>query len=170
MVDDVSVIKSDAVADAGPNRVIPVGSPDSVWIGDSSGYLPTCWYVNGVMIDSNTAGFKVHPDTTTRYVMSLDVCGHITYDTVIVWRGVNTVGTASTGAVNIYPSPAVDALTVEHAAGSTLELYDVVGRLALSSRIMTDRETLSIFHLLPGVYTALIRMQSGKRVFMKVVK
>ena len=90
LIDDVSVIAFDDSANAGPDKIVTSIS-DSVWIGDSTGYLPCYWYGSTIgssvwrLIDSNTAGFKVMPDSTTKYVMQLDVCGNITTDTAVIW-------------------------------------------------------------------------------------
>ena len=86
LVDDISVIPSDAIPIAGPYKAIALG--DSALIGDTlDTYLPVYWYANGVLIDSNKASLYVHPDTTTTYVVALQKCSDISYDTVIVRVG-----------------------------------------------------------------------------------
>ncbi len=142
LVDDVSVIATDATANAGVDRATTTDATDSVQIGDTTGYLPCYWYANGVLIDSNTAGFKVHPSVTTHYVMELDVCGHITYDTatVYVWTtGMNNYGILA--AINIYPNPAKDNFTIEGALGCEVRIYNVVGQIVTVSPCCNGERT-----------------------------
>ena len=84
LVDDVSVIESDAVADAGRDTAITKG--DSAHIGTNEEGMPCTWYAVG---DSTPIGYGgglwVKPQTTTSYVVQLDLCDHITYDTVTVY-------------------------------------------------------------------------------------
>ena len=84
LIDDVSVIPIDAIANAGHDTTILAG--DTAWIGNYDDYLPCKWYLaaTGALIDSNHAGLAVHPIMTTNYVMELDVCGTLSYDTVTV--------------------------------------------------------------------------------------
>jgi hypothetical protein len=172
LIDDVSVIESDAIAQAGPDRIIPIGSADSVWVGDSSGYLPCYWYSGGVKTDSNKAGFKVHPSVTTKYVMALDVCGNLSYDTVTVWIGTNEIGNLQSVDDNLalYPNPATGKLTITTARDCTLSLYDMIGREVYRTTIISGKETISVAHLAKGVYTVQLLTTSGHKVVKRVVK
>ncbi len=175
LIDDVSVIALDDTANAGPDRMTsPTG--DSVWVGDSTGYLPCYWYANGVLIDSNTAGLKVHPDTTTAYIMVLDVCGHITSDTAVVWvypLGESGVRGAVERRVRVWPNPATDVVNITGAGGCEVRVYDMVGQMCGIECTWLDKPTMAIhFTQLPkGVYTvAITDPVSGERVVRKVVK
>ncbi len=174
LVDDISVIKSDAVADAGLDKVIPLSSSDSVIIGDTLGsYLPCYWYQNGILIDSNTAHLKVHPDTTTKYVMSLDVCGHITYDTVVVWVGNVNIKRVFRlmDNVSLLPNPASGAITVEYAKSCGLLIYDIMGKIVLTHPISSQSEPIDITWLTSGVYVVVIRdSETGEEKRIKLVK
>ena len=171
LVDDISVIASDAVADAGPDGITsPTG--DSVWVGDTTGYLPCYWYANGVLIDSNTSGFKVHPDTTTIYVMQLDVCGNITTDTAVVWVYplFNVLKSKCTNVL-IWPIPAKNEITVEGAKGCTLTLYDLLGRAVRTVENAVVKQTIDIHGIEAGVYSLeILDPNTGERVCKKVVK
>ncbi len=174
LVDDISVIKSDAVASAGLDRVIPTISIDSVKIGDTlDSYLPTYWYVNGTKIDSNTAWIKVRPDTTTKYVVELHLCGgDVSYDTVVVW--VATMGSAPVNkyaTVQIYPIPATDYFTVRNGQGSLLEIRDLVGRELYCKIVQSENESIPINYLNRGVYMInIIDPETGQKVSKKLVK
>ena len=174
LVDDISVIKSDAVAKAGPDKVIRTITSDSVTIGDTlDTYLPCYWYVNGVVIDSNKGSLRVHPDSTTKYVMALDVCGHITYDTVVVWFGNVGISNLQTELedVLIYPNPTSDILSIEHAGGCHLAISDMVGRQISYIANLTNKEVLNINYLSKGIYTLqVIDNITGNRIARKIVK
>ena len=90
LIDDVSVVASNAVADAGPD--VAIGRGQSIWIGNDTAAvgggagMPCWWYVPGNPVAIDSGGrIQVTPDTTTTYVMMMDLCGHITYDTVTVY-------------------------------------------------------------------------------------
>ena len=174
LVDDISVIKSDAIAKAGPDKVIRTITSDSVTIGDTlDTYLPCYWYVNGVVIDSNKGSLRVHPDSTTKYVMALDVCGHITYDTVVVWFGNVGISNLQTELedVLIYPNPTSDILSIEHAGGCHLAISDMVGRQISYIANLTNKEVLNINYLSKGIYTLqVIDNITGIRIARKIVK
>ena len=196
LIDDVSVTATSAVANAGPDKVIPPGG-DSVLIGTGTGYLPCYWYANGVLIDSNVAGIKVKPLTTTHYVIELNICGH-SYDTVVVyvWKaGVNDP--APVTALQLYPNPTTGNLTIEGAAGCSVDVYDMVGRvqncngmyscrgsagltmtgLPLTGLTVTgintmtcNKETIDISKLQKGIYIVEVVYEDGERVRRRVVK
>ncbi len=172
LLDDVSVIATDAVANAGVDRATTTDATDSVQIGDTTGYLPCYWYANGVLIDSNTAGFKAHPSITTHYVMELNVCGHVTYDTatVYVWTtGLNNSEILE--AINIYPNPAKDNFTIEGALGCKVRIYNIVGQSFDKLRMTSNKETIDISGLSKGVYIVEVcDTETGMRVSRRVVK
>ena len=175
LVDDISVIASNTIANAGPDRVIPTGSTDSVVIGDTiDTYLPVYWYVNGVIIDSNKASLKVHPNVTTNYVMALDVCGHITYDTVVVRVGnvgiINLTAGFDKHTITVYPNPVTDELTIENANQATFILYDVVGKEVYKTTISSDKETLNIAYLQKGVYVGQVVNKDGEKEIIRIIK
>ncbi len=173
LLDDVSVIASDAAANAGPDRVILYGSTDSVQIGDTTGYLPCYWFKDGVLVDSNKAGFKVFPDTTSNYVMQLDVCGHMTTDTVVVHVG--RVGIQDLGIqlrlVEIFPNPASNSVTIKGAIGCSLEIIDKVGKSVVKSEVQNNSQTFYIADLPAGVYFLQIQTtETGQKETRKFIK
>ncbi len=186
LIDDVSVISTTATANAGVDKITSV-SMDSVWVGDSTGYLPCYWYSNGRLIDSNRAGFKAKPDTTTKYVMALNVCGTITYDTmtVYVWKA-GVKDPAPKNEVRLYPNPTTGNLTIEGAAGCSIVIYDMVGRvqncngmyscrgsagLTMTGQTITNnKQVLDISNLQKGIYIVEVVYEDGERVRRRVVK
>jgi len=115
LIDDVSVIASDAIAYAGHDTIIGLG--DSAYIGLHDEAMPCTWYVQGnsTPIDSG-GGIWVKPTTSTSYIVKQTLCGVSTYDTVkvIVWpQGVANVYGAN--YTRVYPNPATDNVTFSYA-------------------------------------------------------
>jgi hypothetical protein len=136
LVDDVSVINSSEVATAGPDVSIALG--DTAWIGiDSNGDgMPCYWYVLGGTSPIDSGGrISVRPATTTTYVVSMDLCGNITSDTVTVTVGAESVGNVPIQAANvrIFPNPATTQLTIS-APGSinSIAISNVMGQVVYS--------------------------------------
>ena len=171
LVDDVSVIPIDAVADAGPDRVTTTAG-DSVQIGDTTGYLPCQWYANGVLIDSNIAGLLVHPTVTTRYVMVLDVCGHITTDTAVVWvfpsgvQNINYSDMDSHQSYKLYPNPNNGNMDIMQYLFDTepiqIDIYNSMGILIakISLQFAGYKQSVSIKGIPSGLY--LMRITNSK--------
>ena len=176
LIDDVSVIAMDDTAYAGPD-IATTTTGDSVWVGDTTGYLPCYWYANNgtgwALIDSNAAGLRVHPDTTTQYVMQLNVCGHITTDTATVWvwtTGVQNIGKALP-QLSIQPNPTKNKITVTGAPGCILHLYNVIGQQVVTLPAATNKQELDLTNLPPGTYTLqAINTTTGEKVSRRVVK
>jgi len=174
LVDDISVIKTDATINAGPDKTIAIGSADSVIIGDTlDSYLPTYWYVNGVKIDSNIAWIKVHPDTTTTYVVALERCGEYTYDTVKVWVGNVSVINIQRYLDNIfvYPNPASNEIAIENAKGLLFVIRDMLGKELYNTEIFSDKGNVNVSNLSNGVYVGEITDPvTGSNKIIKIVK
>ena len=175
LVDDISVIAMDDSANAGPDKVMDAASPDSVWVGDTTGYLPCYWYASGILIDSNVAGLKVHPDTTTTYAVKMDVCGKITYDSVTVWvwplGAYQISGQQRESMLHIFPNPASQELTLTGTKDCLIRLYDLTGR----SIFLIDNDEkeirIDISNLSAGIYLLEVEdTKSGAKIFRKVEK
>ena len=175
LFDDISVVSSDSVAYAGPDVTI-AHSGDTAVIGRPSGAdcILAYWYQlgNPVAIDSG-GSTRVHPDTTTSYVVAMDLCGHVTYDTVTVHvhsLSVNSL-VRQLGNVTIYPNPASQFLNVENAKGCSVVFSDAVGTTALRASLVSDKETIDISRLEQGMYFMHFADKvTGEEVVRKVVK
>ncbi len=136
--------------------------------------MPTEWYIlGGTTPIGYGGGIDVHPTTTTSYVAMLDLCGHITYDTVkiyVVPAGVSSLGFPA-DLINLYPSPAANQLHIDHAASCTITLTDITGHTWQQTHLLTDKETIDITSLFPGTYIAtLTDDKTGDRVVKRMVK
>ncbi len=85
LIDDISVIASNAPAYAGPDQTITAGCYTNIGVDSSGDGMPCYWYILGGTTPIDSGGtILVHPLTTTTYVVSMDLCGTVTYDTVTV--------------------------------------------------------------------------------------
>ena len=157
LIDDVSVMPSNSVADAGADAYVSPGS-DSAWIGPHEEAWPCKWRIAGdTTVISVYTGFKVLPDTTTRYVMELDLCDNVTFDTVVVYVAPAGVPfDRLTMTQSIFPNPTSGVFTIEHAKGCAVVVYDVVGSARLTMTIMNDKQQVDISGLANGVYSLVI--------------
>ena len=178
LVDDVSVIASNTTAYAGPDTTITLG--DTAWLGvDSNGAgMPCYWYILGgtSAIDSGGTLAVAPTDTTmpTTYVVVMDLCGTITYDTVMVTvRGTTGVANLKVGQfenVNIYPNPAGNNVMIEGAQGCEVRIFNVVGQQIFEDRITNNKQTENISHLNTGVYIVRITNGTGEQKNMQLLK
>ena len=114
----------------------------------------------------------VHPDSTTSYVVSMDLCGHITYDTVTVWVGKVGVNTPTPkGELVMYPNPSTGLLTVENAGGCSVTIRTIVGQSVFQAVPLSDKEVLDISGLEDGVYfVRVVDPLTGYSAVRKLVK
>jgi hypothetical protein len=171
LVDDVSVIESTETANAGPDVVIAHG--DSVHIGSYFEGMPCNWYKLGnTTILTHNGGLWVKPDSTTSYVVELDLCGNVTRDTVTVTidrTGVEKINRL----VNViaWPNPANNNLTIEHAPGANIVIYNLVGKQVYGTFLQFDKEVLDISALEQGVYILqVVDAATGYRITKRIIK
>ncbi len=173
LIDDVSVVEFGTKPIAGPDAFVSPGS-DSVTIGSSEEGLPLTWTILGSAVPIGHMGsLKVHPDTTTTYVLFLDICDVGGTDTVTVWVAPAGVGNTQMQFANlqIFPNPTTGNLSVEHAKGFQLSIYDVIGKEVYTSSITSEKAQININDLPGGVYTGqIIDSKTGAQVMRKIVK
>ena len=75
--------------------------------------------------------------------------------------------------ISVYPNPARDAINVMMDASlinnTTIELYDAIGKLVITEKVMNVHTTVSINNLAKGIYTLRI-LSEGKQVSRRVIK
>ena len=178
LVDDVSVFRTDAIANIGPHSYsLSTTATDSLVLGDTlDTYLPTDWYANGVKIDSNKASIKVLPRHNTTYKLALNKCGGaISWDSTFVTVGAGESLGASqlslSAAVVLAPNPAQNILNISNAAGAAFAVYDLTGREVLSQKISTNQQAIDISGIEIGVYMIVLTdAQTREKVMRRVVK
>ncbi len=157
LIDDVSVIASDAIAYAGADTFVRQGDTAQVGAIKNGDGMPCWWYIMGNTAPIDSGGtIKVHPSVTTTYVVKMDLCGTITYDTVKVWVWPSSVSNQQPAIRNcrVYPNPSAGALTIQNASGCEVVLYDVLGREALRPGQLSSgpADAIDISALPKGVY------------------
>ena len=171
LVDDVSVIASDAVAYAGHDTAIGFG--DSVYIGLHDEAMPCTWTKLGsATIIHDGAGMWVKPTATTKYIVKQTLCGVSTYDTVTitVWpQSVNNL-TGSSFA-KVYPNPANNLLHIYVLKPDLhYQLQNMLGITALQGELQQGESTLAIEELPSGIYLLELTDAEGQKAVMRVVK
>ena len=155
LIDDVSVIPSNTFANAGPDQWVSPGS-DSAFIGIADEGLPTTWYIVGdsTPICDGAGGFKVHPDTTTSYVVVLDLCDNLTKDTVTIHVAPAIINDIHDQPlqVSVFPNPANEYLRISGANNCTYKIVNEVGQLMLQSKITSNSEAINVSSLEAGIY------------------
>jgi hypothetical protein len=176
LIDDVSVIASDAVADAGADTFIRQGDTAQVGAIKNGDGMPCWWYIMGNTAPIDSGGtIKVHPSVTTTYVVKMDLCGTITYDTVKVWVWPSSVSNQQPAVRNcrVYPNPSAGALTIQNASGCEVVLYDVLGREALRPGQLSSgpADAIDISALPKGVYLLKVTDTiTGENITLRLLK
>jgi len=171
LIDDVSVIASDAIAYAGHDTAIGFG--DSVFVGLHDEAIPCTWTKQGSStIIHDGAGMWVKPTATTKYIVKQTLCGVSTYDTVTitVWpQSVNNL-TGSSFA-KVYPNPASNILHI-HVLKQDLryQLQNMLGITVLQGELQQGESTLSIETLPAGIYLLELTDAEGQKAVVRVMK
>jgi len=178
LVDDVSVIASNATAYAGRDTTITLG--DTAWLGvDINGAgMPCYWYMLGGTSPIDSGGsIAVSPTDTitpTTYVVSMDLCGTVTYDTVVVTvtgtTGVSNLKLGQFENLKIYPNPSANNITIEGAQGCMMSIFNILGQMVFEDNITNNKQTESISCLINGVYTIQLINSNGYKKNIQLLK
>ena len=172
LIDDISVIQSNTIANAGPDQWVSPGS-DSVFIGIADEGLPTTWYIVGdsTPICYGAGGFKVHPDTTISYVVALDICDNLTKDTVTIHVAPTIIkdNQYQLLQVAVFPNPTKDHVTISGAENCTATIVNEFGQIMLQSKISSNTETIDITSLPAGIYFVQIESSLTEQKEVKII-
>ncbi|OJV53695.1 MAG: hypothetical protein BGO31_02220 [Bacteroidetes bacterium 43-16] len=92
------------------------------------------------------------------------------FDGVFSISEVRMVNIKNSG-LSIYPNPASNSVTVLGlSAKHTVALYDVTGRVMMTAEVDANNSSLNIATLPEGIYTVIIRSESGAASTFKLVK
>jgi len=172
LIDDVSVIPSNAVADAGPDVSITGGDTATIGVTVNGDGMPCYWYVSGSTTPIDSGGtIKVHPLINTTYVVSMDLCGTVTYDTVNVTVHPTGINTQSVTDVRVYPNPAHNEITVSGTiCQCPYRLLTMLGTCAREGVWHQSSNTLSLSGLSSGLYMLQLTDADGVRKIFKLEK
>lgn len=156
-MDDISVVPTDVLADAGPDKNIFLG--DSALIGKPQEVGINCIWTTGTTTLGSGTGIWVKPPTTTTYVVHQTICGNTKTDTVTVT--VDYVGIKennfSTLIFSINPNPNNGVFKGEFSnfiAGHEykISVKDMLGRELRSISLNSKTATIDISELDNGIY------------------
>ncbi|WP_066219888.1 CBM96 family carbohydrate-binding protein [Formosa haliotis] len=71
--------------------------------------------------------------------------------------------------VSLYPNPVTDEFTISRAAGSSMSIYNVLGKLVLQNQIETDQQPINISKLNSGIYFVRLN-KKGVKTTKKLIK
>ena len=71
--------------------------------------------------------------------------------------------------VAIYPNPATDQVTIEGIPNSTLRIFDITGKMIMTTTIQDNQETINISYLNSGIYFLELQDENTKTV-KKLIK
>lgn len=176
-IDDVAIVESDLAADAGPDTHV---ANDSVYIGRPMSDAIWCdWRVLGSStIIGQGPGINVKPKVRTRYVVTQNLCGNITRDTVTVdvWpAGVNNVNGKEQRYV-LTPNPVQGVIHVSQSIVDErpvqLSLCEASGRVVYSQSVQFQNGQCSVDlpSLAVGFYIVRLQDGWGNGYVMKMVK
>jgi hypothetical protein len=177
-IDDISIVPIDLAAYAGHDTSITQN--DSAYIGRASevGLDDDCvWYILGNTTAIDTiAGMWVKPSATTSYLVEQNICGTVSYDTVVVNvspLGINKLSVNDKQLI-VYPNPSSGELFI---SGSDLtekkwniEITDVTGRIVLQNKYAVTNGLVKLnTQLIDGVYFVRVITSSGFIKQQKVI-
>ncbi len=138
---------------------------DTVFIGEKISNLPANWYLlDGTVVDTNTAGVYVSPAVTTTYVVTLDINGVYSTDTVTVNVGCAGVDVPEKTNFSIGPNPndGQFAINGQLSEGDIISIVSAEGRVVQTIHINEQTEKQNIdLDLNPGIYLLQISTPQG---------
>ena len=155
LIDDISVI---AVSDlpnsmpafAGNDTMVAPG--DSIFIGQEISNLNCTWRkLDGTFWADSISGIYVQPTEETTYVVEQNLCGTITYDTVVVsvgYVGLNPLqaSSASASSVVISPNPNNGSFEIQNLTKQELnfELTNALGQVVFQEKIFGENQKIEV--------------------------
>jgi hypothetical protein len=168
-IDDVSVLESNSIITVDNDTTITQG--DTITLGKILEGMPIDWYdLQGNLLAASST-IKVSPSFTTSYVVKMDLCGNVSYDTVTVSvaTGVEQLATGSS-KLEVYPNPASQSLVISHQSlVNTIEVTNVLGQSCISI-INYKSEIIDVEALPKGIYFLKATDTNGNTINGKFVK
>ncbi len=175
LVDDVSVIESNTIANAGNDTNIHKG--DSILIGEIA--VPYTWYKRtdtGLsLIDSVSGGIWVKPDSSTTYVVKLTLCGLLTWDSIkVTVVPVGNTNLNNPKLFSIFPNPNNGTFYINgnsEASNAEIEIIDMIGQSVYKrgSKIIDGLIDEEInLKLAPGIFTLKLTTDLSERYIQQI--
>jgi hypothetical protein len=165
---------------ASPAGPVVVGATVTFTATVTNGGSPSYqWMLDGVAIPGATnatyaANNFNNDDTVYCVVESGGKCGGNSGFSNAVGMVVDNVGIKPLtlkGEVLIYPNPSNGTITIEHAKGAEVVIYDVYGSARLTMTMSNDKQQVDISELANGVYMVeIIHQLTMERITRKLVR
>ena len=179
LIDDVSVVHIDAVANAGVDRWVELGKQTQIGpVEDSTArgmdyqwYYKGKWIGNGNVITVSASSIKYAVDT---YVVVQNVCGKTTRDTMLlrtVGAGMGNVAPIE-NTFSISPNPSNGTLyinntslrggTTKQSQPTVIKVYDLLGRIVYEQNLILNKaQTPLELNLAKGTYILELRTEDA---------
>jgi hypothetical protein len=163
LIDNISVIPID-LHNWLPDAYTTLGA-DSVWVGlDPFDYQDGKWYDKNMNYITTGPGFWYKPIEASgaQFIQEVEVCGVLKYDTCTVYAYPAAVSSTAPvrHALQIYPNPASQTITVSNITGSTVQLVNVLGETVYHQNSINKTVSIDVANLPRGVYF----VKAGKQV------
>ncbi|MEY2830083.1 MAG: hypothetical protein RIQ33_1941 [Bacteroidota bacterium] len=167
-IDDVSVIESNSIIKADNDTIINKG--DTITLGKSIEGMPVDWYdLQGNLLAASST-INVSPTTTTSYVVKMDLCGNVSFDTVTVSVATGMEDVFKTNEVSIYPNPTTGNFTLSIPKDNydySITITTTLGQLQYT-QIFKNTGITTIQQTLPkGIYYLNIKNNSNNEFTIK---
>lgn len=140
------------------------GSIRAVGAGEEIDNLYQWFDVNGVKVYETRGNSTYTPPTPGTYhvkVTNPRLPGLVLVSATGIATGIQVLDNED---IKLYPNPATEFIVVEHAQGAQLLIYQLSGKLQLSTQLKSESEKISVKHLNPGLYMVVMKQSMGEEI------
>jgi len=153
-----------------PPPVITIGANNVLTASAGLNYQ---WFVDGALLPNGNTRIIVPTQSGAYTVQVEDLSGCISISAPISVSVLSITNGSKNAAIQCYPNPFEDIITIDIHAASLLPakaaVYDTNGTLLLETTITNTEEHLSTDQLVPGAYVVLITTGTD-RLYYKLIK
>jgi len=135
------------------------------------------WYCNGILFSTTTTPSVTYTVASGTNIITATVMplGEGCYDTATSSSFTITSNNAGVTnviaqAIQIYPNPAHDQLSINGTSITNITLCNTIGQELISKDASTDKVSLDISMLPAGIYLVKVTCADGKKIINKIVK
>ncbi|MBL7801595.1 MAG: T9SS type A sorting domain-containing protein [Chitinophagales bacterium] len=141
-----------------PLPTVSITQTNANTVTATAGFTSYEWYLNGTLLTTTTSGvLTVTSNGTYTVKVASNGCSATSAPLNVQIGGINDI---HVGQLNLYPNPANQQLTIEVAnwnqlqEGTLVNIYDVLGKVLMSEKLLDEKTTLNIERLQKGIYFA----------------
>lgn len=72
--------------------------------------------------------------------------------------------------IEVYPNPVGDQINIDHAEGSTISIFNILGQRSLSSKVLSNHYQVNTTSLQAGMYMLVLNIEGGGKEIMRFQK